>query len=199
MPRAFFDAQYVYHYFPFNKRVDIQLIWVSHKQLLPYYEKRIQAQSSHITTDPIGVPAGAPNFQHANSSRPCFQASNYTPARSRTIRGRSLRNSTAHRTADDILRLGRGSSPNLPSHGSLDVEIEGYLNDTLAGISNMLYWQVGFEVNNIYQATLANKNMFAYRRTNFVIQLFFSQRLTIFPSKGLPSPVNMFSHLLRRP
>lgn len=100
-------------------------------QLLFYYEK---ALSSNTTA---AGPTAA--FQHMNPSRNTVQANNYTPMRSRAIQGRSLRNSVAHRTADEILGLGQ---VNIPASCSLDVEIERYLNDTSVGMSSIQYWQV---------------------------------------------------------
>lgn len=118
-------------------------------QLLPYYEKRTQSQLPPLPTNSLlpdtsahTATIGGPNLQGANPSHPRVPATNYTPVRSRAIRGRSLRNSTAHRTADDILGLNTRGNRNQPSNGSLDMEIERYLSDTSTGISSIMYWQV---------------------------------------------------------
>ena len=75
--------------------------------------------------------------QSSRSSYRC--ATDYIPCRSRAIWGRSLWNSTAHRTADDILGLTRSNNP---VHGSLDAEIAQYLNDSSTGTCSLTYWQV---------------------------------------------------------
>jgi hypothetical protein len=82
--------------------------------------------------------AAGPAFQVVPNSQ-LLRATNYTPHRSRTIRGRSLRNSTAHRTADEILGLARS---NASTTDSLDGEITQYLNDSSTGMSSLTYWQV---------------------------------------------------------
>lgn len=101
-------------------------------QLLPYYEKRTRSTSSQ---------AAGPTFQVVETSRP-LRATNYTPSRSRAIRGRSLRSSTAHRTADEILGLARS---NVPETGSLDAEIQNYLADSSTGTCSLLYWQASVQ------------------------------------------------------
>ena len=103
--------------------------WLSIPKLLPYYEKRTQTATPQTA---------GPALQAVEISRP-LRATNYTPRRSRAIRGRSLRNSTAHRTADEILGLAKSDAP---KHGSLDAEIENYLADSSTSKSSLLYWQV---------------------------------------------------------
>lgn len=96
-------------------------------KLFPYYERRVRTTpEAQDTRAPVGQ-----NSLHAN---------NYTPRRPRTARlGRSLRNTTAHRTADEILGLARG---NIPENGSLDAEIQSYLGEPASTLSSLVYWQV---------------------------------------------------------
>ena len=101
--------------------------------MLPYYERRTRASptsSAPYTQDARdGAAIQQPVFPH-----------NYTPRRPRTARiGRSLRNTNAHRTADEILGLAR---ENVPERGSLDAEIESYLGEPISTLTSLVYWEV---------------------------------------------------------
>jgi len=83
-------------------------------------------------------PAGGPAIQPFEPSR-TLHATNYTPRRSRTVRGRALHHPRANRTADEIL----GLAPSVtPANGSLDAEIKQYLEDHTTGTTSLMYWQV---------------------------------------------------------
>ena len=103
--------------------------WYWYK-LLPYYQKRVG------TT----VVQANPRQPVAPPSQPAARAVNYTPRQSRTIAGTRRSNTTAARTADEILGLSRPPT----TTASLDDEINRYLSDQQTGTSSIAYWQVSF-------------------------------------------------------